>query len=105
LHIFAISGIDRGPVLEVIVARMNLMSRETQRKVRIVGLSTALANAGDVADWLGIEKVCCSFNNYTQQYFVFSLDYTIFVHLYDRCQSRCISQDFLVNTTVRVWRQ
>uniref|UniRef100_A0A914XKB1 Activating signal cointegrator 1 complex subunit 3 n=1 Tax=Plectus sambesii TaxID=2011161 RepID=A0A914XKB1_9BILA len=50
-------GVDRGPVLEVIVARMNFMAQETGRKVRVVGLSTALANAGDIADWLGIEKM------------------------------------------------
>ncbi|XP_035776945.1 activating signal cointegrator 1 complex subunit 3-like [Anopheles albimanus] len=47
-------GEDRGPVLEVIVSRMNFISSHTERKVRIVGLSTALANAVDLGDWLGI---------------------------------------------------
>lgn len=50
-------GDDRGPVLEVIVSRTNFISSHTDHKVRIVGLSTALANAGDLADWLGIKTV------------------------------------------------
>ncbi|KRZ76461.1 Activating signal cointegrator 1 complex subunit 3 [Trichinella papuae] len=50
-------GEDRGPVLEVIVTRTNYITVSTKRPVRIVGLSTALANASDLADWLGIGKV------------------------------------------------
>ena len=50
-------GDDRGPVLEVIVSRTNYISSHTSRKVRVVGLSTALANARDLADWLGIQQV------------------------------------------------
>ncbi|KAI9314045.1 Sec63 Brl domain-containing protein [Dichotomocladium elegans] len=50
-------GGDRGPILEVIVSRMNYIGSQLERKVRIVGLSTALANANDLADWLGIKKV------------------------------------------------
>ncbi|XP_041762573.1 activating signal cointegrator 1 complex subunit 3 [Anopheles merus] len=50
-------GEDRGPVLEVIVSRMNFISSHTDRTVRIVGLSTALANARDLANWLGIETM------------------------------------------------
>ncbi|OXA58136.1 Activating signal cointegrator 1 complex subunit 3 [Folsomia candida] len=46
---------DRGPVLEVIVSRTNYISQHTQRNLRIIGLSTALANAKDLADWLGIK--------------------------------------------------
>ncbi|KAG6412853.1 hypothetical protein SASPL_125545 [Salvia splendens] len=38
-------GADRGPILE------------TERPVRFVGLSTALANAHDLADWLGVEEI------------------------------------------------
>merc|ERR550532_3186944 len=48
-------GEDRGPVLEVVVSRTNFISSHTSKKLRIVGLSTALANAKDLADWLGIE--------------------------------------------------
>ena len=47
-------GEDRGPVLEVIVSRTNFISSHTELGVRLVGLSTALANARDLADWLGI---------------------------------------------------
>jgi replicative superfamily II helicase len=50
-------GEDRGPVLEVIVSRMRYISAQTGRPIRIVGLSTALANAVDLADWLGIDRV------------------------------------------------
>ncbi|KAI0234175.1 putative steryl acetyl hydrolase mug81 [Massospora cicadina] len=47
-------GGDRGPILEVIVSRMNYIASHTARAVRIVGLSTALANAADLAGWLGV---------------------------------------------------
>lgn len=50
-------GEDRGPVLEVIVSRTNFISSHTSKTVRVVGLSTALANARDLADWLGIKEV------------------------------------------------
>ncbi|CAI5948102.1 unnamed protein product [Closterium sp. NIES-64] len=50
-------GQDRGPVLEVIVSRMRYISARTARPIRFLGLSTALANARDLADWLGIERV------------------------------------------------
>jgi activating signal cointegrator complex subunit 3 len=33
------------------------ISSQTENPVRIIGLSTALANAKDLSDWLGIEKV------------------------------------------------
>ncbi|CAI2176157.1 20276_t:CDS:10 [Funneliformis geosporum] len=54
-------GGDRGPILEVIVSRMNYISSQNEKKVRIVGLSTALANAQDLADWLCIDE-CGLFN-------------------------------------------
>ncbi|KAI4871234.1 hypothetical protein NFI96_019754 [Prochilodus magdalenae] len=50
-------GEDRGPVLEVIVSRTNFISSHTSKSVRVVGLSTALANARDLADWLGIGQM------------------------------------------------
>ncbi|XP_051152610.1 DExH-box ATP-dependent RNA helicase DExH14 isoform X2 [Andrographis paniculata] len=49
-------GADRGPILEVIVSRMRYISSQTERPVRFIGLSTALANANDLADWLGVEE-------------------------------------------------
>ena len=50
-------GADRGPILEVIVSRMRYITTQTGHAVRFVGLSTALANARDIGDWLGIDKV------------------------------------------------
>lgn len=50
-------GCDRGPILEIIVSRMNYISAQTGKNIRIVGLSTALANAGDLADWLNIKQL------------------------------------------------
>jgi len=50
-------GEDRGPVLEVIVSRTNFIASHTSRTLRIVGLSTALANAKDLANWLGIGQM------------------------------------------------
>ena len=47
-------GEERGPILEVIVSRMRYIATQTQTHIRIVGLSTAMANAGDLAEWLGI---------------------------------------------------
>ena len=51
-------GDERGPVLEVIVSRSNFIASHTEHSVRVVGLSTALANARDLADWLEIKQVC-----------------------------------------------
>ena len=49
-------GEERGPVLEVIVSRMRFISSHTKSPIRFVGLSTALANARDLGDWLGISN-------------------------------------------------
>ncbi|CAG9864266.1 unnamed protein product, partial [Phyllotreta striolata] len=49
-------GEERGPVLEVIVSRMNYINAKTKRSIRIVGLSTAMANPGDLAYWLNADK-------------------------------------------------
>jgi activating signal cointegrator complex subunit 3 len=50
-------GVDRGPVLEVIVSRMRFISTQTAVPIRFIGLSTALANPRDLADWLGIGDI------------------------------------------------
>jgi activating signal cointegrator complex subunit 3 len=47
-------GGDRGPVLEVLVSRMRYIAARTGTPLRIVGLTTCLANAGDLADWLAV---------------------------------------------------
>jgi activating signal cointegrator complex subunit 3 len=49
-------GQERGPVIEVIVSRFRYITAQTKHKVRFIGLSTALANAKDVADWLGVNR-------------------------------------------------
>lgn len=41
------------------MSRTNFISSHTSKAVRVVGLSTALANARDLADWLGIKQVVC----------------------------------------------
>jgi activating signal cointegrator complex subunit 3 len=60
-------GEERGAVLEAIVSRTRFISRQLQQQqepnrsdgdpemVRIVGLSTAVANPLDLADWIGID--------------------------------------------------
>ena len=48
-------GQERGPVIEVIVSRMNFMANQTGYKVRMIGLSTAIANGMDVGNWFGVE--------------------------------------------------
>lgn len=50
-------GVERGAVLEVIVSRMRLISEQMRRPIRFIGLSTALANARDLGDWLGVPPV------------------------------------------------
>ncbi|KAJ1353758.1 hypothetical protein KIN20_010473 [Parelaphostrongylus tenuis] len=51
-------GTDRGAVLEAIITRLKLLTRRSSTRespARLLGLSTALSNAGDVANWLGIK--------------------------------------------------
>ena len=55
-------GQERGAILEIIVSRMRLIATETGAKVRFVGLSTALANASEIASWLNVEKFTGLFN-------------------------------------------
>lgn len=47
---------DRGPILEMIVSRMNYVASQTKQPVRLLGMSTAVSNAYDMASWLGIKK-------------------------------------------------
>ncbi|XP_040361646.1 DExH-box ATP-dependent RNA helicase DExH12 [Rosa chinensis] len=42
-----------GPVFENIVSRMRYISSKGSKKIRIVALSTSLANANDVGEWIG----------------------------------------------------
>lgn len=47
---------DRGPILEMIVSRMNYISAQTKRPIRLLGMSTAVSNAMDMAGWLGVRE-------------------------------------------------
>ncbi|KAG8221998.1 hypothetical protein J437_LFUL003378 [Ladona fulva] len=46
-------GGEEGPVLEVVCSRMRYISSQLERQIRIVALSASLADARDVAQWLG----------------------------------------------------
>jgi pre-mRNA-splicing helicase BRR2 len=46
-------GGESGPIYEVIISRMRYISSQLENKIRIVALSTSLANARDVAEWIG----------------------------------------------------
>lgn len=54
---------ERGPVLEVIVSRMNYINTFNKGNVRIIGLSTAMANAGDLANWLNVKDGLFNFSS------------------------------------------
>ncbi|XP_054265192.1 U5 small nuclear ribonucleoprotein 200 kDa helicase isoform X1 [Macrosteles quadrilineatus] len=46
-------GGDEGPVLEVVCSRMRYISSQLDKQVRIIALSSSLADARDAAQWLG----------------------------------------------------
>eukprot|EP01018_Ginkgo_biloba_P013775 Gb_27895 [translate_table: standard] len=46
-------GGEGGPILEVVVSRMRYISSQIENRIRIVALSTSLANAKDLGEWIG----------------------------------------------------
>ena len=56
-------GGDRGPILEIIVSRTNYIGSQTGSSVRLVGMSTACANAMDLANWLGVKEGLFNFRH------------------------------------------
>ncbi|PQE24272.1 Sec63 Brl domain-containing protein [Rutstroemia sp. NJR-2017a BVV2] len=56
-------GGDRGPILEIIVSRMNYIAAETKNSVRLMGMSTACANAMDLGNWLGVKEGLFNFRH------------------------------------------
>jgi pre-mRNA-splicing helicase BRR2 len=46
-------GGEVGPTIEIVVSRMRYIAAQTDAPIRIVGLATSLANARDLAEWLG----------------------------------------------------
>ena len=56
-------GGDRGPILEIIVSRMNYIASQSKGRVRLVGMSTACANAMDLGNWLGVKEGLFNFRH------------------------------------------
>ncbi|MCJ1313523.1 hypothetical protein MMC25_007202 [Agyrium rufum] len=56
-------GGDRGPILEIIVSRMNYIASMTEGSVRLMGMSTACANARDLGNWLGVKDGLFNFRH------------------------------------------
>ncbi|CAJ2501941.1 Uu.00g047940.m01.CDS01 [Anthostomella pinea] len=54
---------DRGPILEIIVSRMNYIAESTKSSVRLLGMSTACANATDLGNWLGVKEGLFNFRH------------------------------------------
>jgi len=54
---------DRGPILEIIVSRMNYIAESTKNAVRLLGMSTACANATDLGNWLGVKEGLFNFRH------------------------------------------
>jgi pre-mRNA-splicing helicase BRR2 len=49
-------GGQEGYIYEVIVSRMHYIALQTEKNMRIIGLSVPLSNARDVGEWLGAGK-------------------------------------------------
>ncbi|KAF2133628.1 Sec63-domain-containing protein [Dothidotthia symphoricarpi CBS 119687] len=56
-------GGDRGPILEIIVSRMNYIASQKKGSVRLLGMSTACANASDLGNWLGVKEGLFNFRH------------------------------------------
>jgi antiviral helicase SLH1 len=57
-------GGDRGPILEIIVSRMNYIASQTEGgSIRLLGMSTACANASDLGNWLGVKEGLFNFRH------------------------------------------
>lgn len=56
-------GGDRGPILEIIVSRMNYIAAQSEQSVRLMGMSTACANASDLGNWLGVKEGLFNFRH------------------------------------------
>ncbi|KAF2115892.1 Sec63 Brl domain-containing protein [Lophiotrema nucula] len=56
-------GGGRGPILEIIVSRMNYIASQKKGSVRLLGMSTAAANASDLGNWLGVKEGLFNFRH------------------------------------------
>jgi len=57
LHLLNSAGAE-GPTVEMVCSRIRYMASKKNRHIRIVALSSSLANARDVASWLGCSTTC-----------------------------------------------
>lgn len=46
-------GSEPGPTLEICCSRMRYIGAQTEKNIRIVGLSNAISNAKDLGEWIG----------------------------------------------------
>eukprot|EP00298_Acanthocystis_sp_HF-20_P013056 c20188_g1_i1.p1 GENE.c20188_g1_i1~~c20188_g1_i1.p1 ORF type:complete len:1637 (-),score=765.18 c20188_g1_i1:25-4935(-) len=46
-------GSENGPTLEIVVSRMRNIASQTEKPMRIICLTTSLANAKDLGEWIG----------------------------------------------------
>jgi len=51
-------GGPEGPIIELICSRMRYMSSQVDKPIRIIALGSSMANAKDVASWLGCSNHC-----------------------------------------------
>jgi antiviral helicase SLH1 len=70
-------GGDRGPILEIIVSRMNYIASQSDSSVRLMGMSTAAANATDLANWLGVKHGLYNFRHSVGVHWVASCGITL----------------------------
>jgi len=47
-------GGGEGPAFEVIISRMRFMAAQMNKKIRMVGLSSSVANAREIGEWMGV---------------------------------------------------
>ena len=58
-------GMDRGPVLESVVSRLRFLSKQFDEHIRVVALTTAVANPQDLANWLDVPD--CAIYNFSPE--------------------------------------
>jgi pre-mRNA-splicing helicase BRR2 len=49
-------GATNGPVMEIITSRMRYIAAQIERAIRVIALSSPVANAKDIAGWLGVKS-------------------------------------------------
>jgi pre-mRNA-splicing helicase BRR2 len=75
---------EAGSVLEIVLSRLRYISNQVEKEMRIIALSTSLANPYSIADWLGIKHV----NVYNFNPNVRPNKLEIFIQGYDHCSRK-----------------